>query len=116
MLDKLMAAFGAKQKEKVVEVDEALKAKLKGLVYDDELVDELLPIFSKLKQSEGFEQVMTLLESKEAQIEAIASGDAFKQQTTPEHVVSEEEETEQSTAQPLTDAAAILAQRFKQSV
>mgnify|MGYP001613819314 CR=1 FL=1 len=114
LLDKIMAAFGAKQKAKVatVEVDEALKAKLKGLVYDDELVEQLLPVFTALKSVEGFEQVMTLLESKESQIEAIAGGEAFTQQTSPEHTVQEEEE-EQSTVQPITDVAAILAARYK---
>lgn len=112
MLDKIMAAFGAKQKEKAVTVDEALKAKLKGLVYDDELVEQLLPVFTALKSVDGFEQVMTLLESKESQIEAIAGGEAFKQQTSPEHTVQEEEE-EQSTALPITDVAAIMAARYK---
>lgn len=112
MLDKLMAAFGAKQKEKVVTVDEALKTKLKGLVYDDELVEQLLPVFTALKSVEGFEQVMTLLESKESQIEAIATGDAFKQFTSPEHTEVQEEE-EQSTVQPITDVAAIMAARYK---
>lgn len=115
MLDKIMAAFGAKQKAKVatVEVDEALKAKLKGLVYDDELVEQLLPVFTALKSVEGYEQVMELLESKESQIEAIAGGDAFKQQTSPEHTEVQEEEEEQSTVQPITDVAAILAARYK---
>lgn len=112
MLDKIMAAFGAKQKEKAVTVDEALKAKLKGLVYDDELVDQLLPVFTALKSVDGFEQVMTLLESKESQIEAIANGDAFKQLTTPEHT-EEQEEEEHSNVQPITDVAAIMAARYK---
>jgi thioredoxin-like negative regulator of GroEL len=112
MLDKLMAAFGAKQEKKVTEIDEALKAKLKGLVYDDELVDELAPIFAALSQVEGFNKVFDLLETKERQIEAIAGTDSFSQQTTSDIQV-QEETTEQSTAQPQTDVAAILAQRFK---
>lgn len=68
-----------------------IKQQLKGLVYDDELVDELTPVFMRLQGVEGFNQVMELLVTKEKQIETISGGDWFKQESKSE---TDEEEIE----------------------
>ena len=82
--DKIMGAKGTKEAAKQEDVTEQVKAKLKGIVYDDTIVEELLPVFMKLKSSEGFEKVIELLETKERQIEAMTGGEWFKE-TDPDN-------------------------------
>lgn len=72
ILDKLLSGFKTQKDNNNSENIEKLRAKLKVMLYDDELVDELTPIFSKLENTEGFDKVMDLLESKEAQINTLA--------------------------------------------
>jgi hypothetical protein len=83
--DKIMGAKGTKEAAKQEDVTAQVKAKLKGIVYDDSIVEELLPVFMKLKSSEGFEKVIELLETKERQIEAMTGGEWFKQETDPDN-------------------------------
>lgn len=58
--------------------------KLKTLVYDDEIVKELAPIFAALHGTKGFDKVVELLETKEQQIAAISGGEWFKQEVEDE--------------------------------
>lgn len=81
MLEKMLGSFKSKAQTNSKALEDQVKAKLKGVVYDDELVEALLPTFMKLQGVEGFSDVMELLESKEQQIEAISGGDWFKQET-----------------------------------
>ncbi len=81
MLEKMLGSFKSKAQTNSKALEEQLKVKLKGVVYDDELVEALLPTFLKLQGVEGFSEVMELLESKEQQIEAISGGNWFKQET-----------------------------------
>lgn len=60
------------------ELLKSYKEKLKGIVYEDELVDQFAPIFVKLHEHDADGVVFELLENKEKQIQAIADGSAFK--------------------------------------
>lgn len=108
MFDKLMGGFKKKADVNHTSSLEMYKKKLGGLVYDDELINELAPIFAKLHSVEGFDKVFELLESKERQIEAIAGGEWTEQQH--EHTQQEEEESHEEQGDYLT-AEQILAQR-----
>ena len=81
LLDRLLGASKKKVDDNKSVIEEQIKQRLKGLVYDEELVTELTPVFMKLQGVEGFNQVFELLETKEKQIEAIAGGDWFKQES-----------------------------------
>lgn len=83
--EKIMGAKGTKEEAKVADVSAQVKAKLKGIVYDESLVEELLPVFMKLQGSEGFDKVLELLETKEKQIEAMTGGSWFKQESDPDN-------------------------------
>lgn len=76
-----------------------IKEDLKAVLYDDALVDELLPTFESLYGHEGFEKVMELLTTKEKQIEAISGGNYFKKESGDlEGEVSGDQEEEDSDA------------------
>lgn len=91
MLDKLLNGFKAKA-ETVVENDlTAVKEKLKAAVYDDELVEELAPIFAKLQANEGFDKVWEIVEGKEQQIEALSKGGYWASQQTKPSAAQEPE-------------------------
>lgn len=106
-LDKIMGAKTKHQETKQEDVSKAIAAKLKSLVYDDELVTELLPVFVKLHNTEGFDKVVQLLETKEQQIEAISGGQWFKQESDPD-TQAPQDEPEQSSGDLV---AAILSKR-----
>lgn len=95
--------IGASKKRAIANkpnLEQALKEKLTRIVYDEDLVNELLPVFMKLQGQEGFNEVMDLLESKEKQIETISNGDWFKQETNKEDKTintNEEDEDNQET-------------------
>lgn len=102
LLEKLLKG----SKTKVTNNKEQMKAKikqdLKGLLYEDELVEELLPVFESLSNQEGFEKVMELLTTKEKQIEAISGGSYFEQESEDfSGVIEGEEEEEESGSDPL---------------
>lgn len=94
LLERLMGA----SKKKVDENQDALKAtiqqKLKSIVYDEALVEELTPVFMRLNGVDGFNTVFELLETKEKQIEAISGGDWFKQESDS----SDKKETEDESS------------------
>lgn len=108
MLDKLMAGFGKRHDKAKEDALSSYKTKLKGLVYDNDLVEELAPIFARLHGSEGFDKVMSLLETKEAQITSIAGGEWFKQESSDgdntqetQKQASDEEQTKTLTAEEI---------------
>lgn len=78
MLERLMGAGKKKVEANQDALTAQVRAQLKALVYDDEMVDELLPVFIGLQGKDGFDKVVELLTTKEKQIEAIAGGDWFK--------------------------------------
>jgi hypothetical protein len=92
LLDRLLGASKKKVDENQGALEAQIKAKLKGIVYDEELVTELTPLFMRLNGVEGFNQVFELLETKEKQIEAISGGDWFKQESDSSHKQEKEEE------------------------
>jgi len=91
LFDKIFKSSKQKTETNQSVLEESVKTKLKGLVYDDAVVTELLPVFMKLHATEGFNTVYELLEAKEKQIEAISGGDWFKQETKPENKVEDED-------------------------
>lgn len=83
IFDRLLGSAKTKATNNKSVLEEQVKQKLKGLVYDDELVNELLPTFVKLYSVDGFSTVVELLEAKEKQLETVSGGDWFKQESDP---------------------------------
>lgn len=103
MLDKMLGAFKAKNKPAQEEeqkpmdkgqpedvkpaVDPAKVAewadKVVAYVYDEELAQEIAPVFAAMEGQEGFDKLIELLDSKEKQIEAISKGSS-EGKTSPE--------------------------------
>lgn len=99
MLDKMLGAFKAKNKPAQEEqkpgqpgavkpaVDPAKVAEWAGkvvaYVYDEELAQEIAPVFAAMEGQEGFDKLIELLDSKEKQIEAISKGSSDGK-TSPE--------------------------------
>lgn len=97
LLERLMGSAKNKADDNKGALEAEIKAKLKGILYDEELVNELAPVFMKLQGVDGFNQVFELLETKERQIEAMSGGDWFKQETTPDKS-TEEQSTDDSAS------------------
>lgn len=97
LLERLLGNHKKKVDDNRQALELQVKQQLKGLVYDDELVEELAPVFMRLQGVEGFNQVMELLVTKEKQIEAISGGDWFKQESKSD---TDEEEIETKPNQP----------------
>lgn len=108
MFENLMKGFSKKAEIKHTTSLDVFKTKLKGLVYDDEAVEKLAPIFAKLSTTEGFDLVLDLLESKELQIEKLAGGEWCKEESN--HDKTQEEEKKE--VKTLT-ADEILANKYK---
>lgn len=89
LFDRIFKSASTKAETNKTGLEEKIKQRLKSVVYDDEVVNELLPVFVKLQSTEGFETVFELIEAKEKQIEAISGGDWFKQETKPDNVKKE---------------------------
>lgn len=98
LLERLMGSATKKADENKGALEAQIKQRLKGILYDEELVNELAPVFMKLQGVEGFNQVFELLETKERQIETISGGDWFKKETDPQTKVDEEEQTTDDSA------------------
>ena len=85
MLNKLMQ--GWKERNKKPESNDGgellnkYKKQLTGIVYDEELAEQYAALFVKLKEHDPEGTLMELLESKEKQIQAIADGSAFKEES-----------------------------------
>lgn len=102
---------GDSGKEQIVK---EYKKKLKGILYDDDLVEELAPVFAELHGSEGFDKVIELLETKEKQIEAISEGD-FHEQTTDQQEQQDQESDEDEDEKPSFTADQILIDKYSKS-
>lgn len=63
-------------------IEAELKKRLKSVLYDDELVEEIAPAFLALQGNEHLNTVFDLLEAKERQIEALTGGEWFNQSST----------------------------------
>ena len=112
MLDKLLGSFKKKAEGNTEVLESQIREKLKGIVYDEALIDELLPTFMKLQSVEGFSKVVELLETKEKQIETITGGDWYKQTTKEEEKeITQEEEESEDESDSLVDS--ILKSKYE---
>lgn len=109
ILERLMGGAKSKASSNQSILEETVKQKLKGIVYDDELINELLPTFVKLYSVEGFSTVVELLEAKEKQIETISGGDWFKQETDPQNK-DQQQEQQENESDPVDD---LLKTKYK---
>lgn len=109
ILERLMGGAKSKASTNQSILEETVKQKLKGIVYDDELINELLPTFVKLYSVEGFSTVVELLEAKEKQIETISGGDWFKQETDPQNK-DQQQEQQENESDPVDD---LLKTKYK---
>lgn len=109
ILERLMGSAKSKASSNQSILEETVKQKLKGIVYDDELINELLPTFVKLYSVEGFSTVVELLEAKEKQIETISGGDWFKQETDPQNK-DQQQEQQENESDPVDD---LLKTKYK---
>lgn len=106
MFNNLMDFWKSKQDKNSKKSDENedknlehYKSALKNIVYDESLIDELAPIFSKLHDIEGFDKVFGLLEAKEQQINQIVEGDWFKQLSESNQKSTDNENNEENSTQ-----------------
>ena len=109
ILERLMGSAKSKASTNQSMLEETVKQKLKGIVYDDELINESLPTFVKLYSVEGFSTVVELLEAKEKQIETISGGDWFKQETDPQNK-DQQQEQQENESDPVDD---LLKTKYK---
>ena len=110
ILERLMGSAKSKASNNQSALEETVKQKLKGIVYDDELINELLPTFVKLYSVEGFSTVVELLEAKEKQIETISGGDWFKQETDPQNKDQQDNTQQENESDPVDD---LLKTKYK---
>lgn len=92
LLDKMMGAWKVKNTVNVEEDLKGIKDKLKAVLYDDELVETLAPVFAKLQAQEGFDKVWEVIETKESQIEALSKEGFWSQSTDTSNLGGNEEE------------------------
>lgn len=114
-LDKILSGHGKKAEQAKEQAVVDYTSKLKGLVYDDEIVKELAPIFAALHGTSGFDKVVELLETKEQQIATISGGEWFKQESDSDQSSKKEETSDangQDTKVPLS-AEEILELKYK---
>lgn len=113
IFDRLLGSAKTKATNNKSVLEEQVKQKLKGLVYDDELVNELLPTFVKLYSVDGFSTVVELLEAKEKQLETVSGGDWFKQESDPskKKQTDAEDEDEEQESDSVDD---ILKSKYKE--
>ena len=109
ILERLMGSAKSKASTNQSMLEETVTQKLKGIDYDDELINELLPTFVKLYSVEGFSTVVELLEAKEKQIETISGGDWFKQETDPQNK-DQQQEQQENESDPVDD---LLKTKYK---
>ena len=129
MLDKMLGAFKAKNKpaqeeQKPMEgqpeavkpaVDPAKVAewanKVVAYVYDEELAQEIAPVFAAMEGQEGFDKLIELLDSKEKQIEAISKGSSDGK-TSPETKGKDAKSVDNQEPEQKASATDILKERF----
>lgn len=110
ILERLMGGAKTKASSNQSILEETVKQKLKGIVYDEELINELLPTFVKLYSVEGFSTVVELLEAKEKQIETISGGDWFKQETDPQNKDQQDNTQQENESDPVDE---LLKTKYK---
>ena len=130
MLDKMLGAFKAKNKPAQEEqkpmdkgqpeavkpaVDPAKVAewadKVVAYVYDEELAQEIAPVFAAMEGQEGFDKLIELLDSKEKQIEAISKGSS-EGKTSPESKGKDAKSVDNQEPEQKASATDILKERF----
>ena len=131
MLDKILGAFKAKNKPAQEEeqkpmdegqpeavkpaVDPAKVAewadKVVAYVYDEELAQEIAPVFAAMEGQEGFDKLIELLDSKEKQIEAISKGSS-EGKTSPESKGKDAKSVDNQEPEQKASATDILKERF----
>ena len=131
MLDKMLGAFKAKikpaQEEEQKPMDEgqpeAVKPavdpakvaewadKVVAYVYDEELAQEIAPVFAAMEGQEGFDKLIELLDSKEKQIEAISKGSS-EGKTSPESKGKDAKSVDNQEPEQKASATDILKERF----
>lgn len=112
-LDKLMAGHSKRGETAKETALESYKQKLKNIVYDEDLVEELAPVFAKLHGNEGFDKVFELLESKEQQICAISGGEWHTQETDPQKQTHDSDATDEEEETETLSAEEILAKKYE---
>ena len=130
MLDKMLGAFKAKNKPAQEEqkpmgegqpgavkpaVDPAKVAewadKVVAYVYDEELAQDIAPVFAAMEGQEGFDKLIELLDSKEKQIEAISKGSS-EGKTSPETKGKDAKSVDNQEPEQKASATDILKERF----
>ena len=131
MLDKILGAFKAKNKPAQEEeqkpmgegqpeavkpaVDPAKVAewadKVVAYVYDEELAQEIAPVFAAMEGQDGFDKLIELLDSKEKQIEAISKGSS-EGKTSPESKGKDAKSVDNQEPEQKASATDILKERF----
>lgn len=109
LFERMFKGGKAKTEANTKGLETQLTERLNKLVYDEDLVKELLPVFVKLHTTEGFSKVWEVLEAKEQQIEAISGGDWFKQESDES---SEQNKKEESTNGDEDPVDALLKQQY----
>ena len=109
-LDKLMSGHGKRTETAKDNALDLYTEKLKTIVYDEDIVKELAPVFAKLHGTDGFDKVFELIETKEQQITAISGGDWHEQQINDHQNL--ENELGEEEADTLS-AEEILAKKYE---
>lgn len=131
MLDKMLGAFKAKnkpaQEEEQKPMDEGQPEgkkpaadpakvaewadKVVAYVYDEELAQDIAPVFAAMEGQEGFDKLIELLDSKEKQIEAISKGSS-EGKTSPETKGKDAKSADNQEPEQKASATDILKERF----
>lgn len=111
LFERMFKSGKGKAEQNQAGLEEQLTKRLNSIVYDEDLVKELLPVFVKLHTAEGFTKVWELLEAKEQQIEAISGGDWFKQETNED---KEQDKTNTSGDDETDPVDELLKQQYKE--
>lgn len=114
-LDKLMAGHGKKAEQAKEQAVVDYTSKLKGLVYDDDIVAELAPIFAALHGTKGFDKVVELLDTKEQQIASISGGEWFKQESGEQSGTDKNTQEDKKDAKAPLSAEEILELKYKET-
>lgn len=111
MFDYMLEALKGKKKPAPTEEDPltAVKERLKKIVYDDEVVDQLAPLFSKL--GDEYAPVWELLEAKEAMLSEV-SEDLFTQETTPTVKSTDKRDPDDKSGDKIQTAEDILRAQY----
>lgn len=111
MFDYMLEALKGKKKPAPTQEDPlaAVKERLKKIVYDDEVVDQLAPLFSKL--GDEYAPVWELLEAKEAMLSEV-SEDLFTQETTPTVKSTDKRDPDDKSGDKIQTAEDILRAQY----